>query len=107
MVRQEIEALWDQIVAMGTLNPTAVEEPEDLSPQLDGEREQQGAYSFHGTSRCRVSSTWRFPRGGMYSIWKQWWLGDSVKGVPPLCMLDARDMEFLDYAALTWDEMHG
>ena len=47
----------------------------------------------------RLPKDWRFPCVGVFDIWKHWWIGDSVHGVPPpppppLRMLSAEDMKF-------------
>ena len=54
-----------------------------------------------------VPKDWRFPRIGVLDTWKQWWIGDSVRGIPPLRMLDSKDLEFLDAIPLTEEEQHG
>ena len=38
---------------------------------------------------------------------KQWWISDSVWGIPPLRMLDSKDLEFLDAIPLSEEEQHG
>ena len=30
----------------------------------------------------RLPKDWRFPRVGVFDIWKHWWIGDSVRGIP-------------------------
>ena len=50
---------------------------------------------------------WCFPRIGVLDTWKQWWIGDSVWGIPPLRMLDSKDIEFLDTIPLSEEEQHG
>ena len=54
-----------------------------------------------------VPKDWHFPRIGVLDAWKQWWIGDSVQGIPPLRMLDSKDLEFLDAIPLTEEEQHG
>ena len=54
-----------------------------------------------------VPKDWHFPRIGVLDAWKQWWIGDSVRGSPPLRMLDSKDLEFLDAIPLTEEEQHG
>ena len=49
---------------------------------------------------------WRFPRVGVFDIWKHWWIGDSVRGVPPLRMISAKDMKFLDQIPISQEELH-
>ena len=54
-----------------------------------------------------VPKDWHFPHIGVLDAWKQWWIGDSVRGIPPLRMLDSKDLEFLDAIPLTEEEQHG
>ena len=30
---------------------------------------------------------WRFPRVGVSDMWNKWWIGDTVRGIPPLRMI--------------------
>ena len=55
----------------------------------------------------RVLEDWRFPRIGVNDVWRQWWIGDTVRNIPPLRKLDAADLQFLDKLPLTRTEMHG
>ena len=59
-------------------------------------------YSWH-----YVPKDWCFPCIGVLDAWKQWWIGDSVRGIPPLRMLDSKDLEFLDAIPLSEEEQHG
>ena len=54
-----------------------------------------------------VLKDWHFPCIGVLDTWKQWWIGDSVQGIPPLRMLDSKDLEFLDAIPLSEEEQHG
>ena len=54
-----------------------------------------------------VLKDWRFPHIGVLDEWKQWWIDDSVWGIPPLRMLDSKDLEFLDAIPLSEEEQHG
>ena len=55
----------------------------------------------------RVPIDWRFPRCGLLDLWRQWWIGDTVKNVPPLRLLDTIDLKHLDSLPLEEWEMHG
>ena len=55
----------------------------------------------------RVPKDWRFPRVGVLDCWRQWWIGDSVRNVPPLRNLKAADLAHLDSIPLSPEEMHG
>jgi hypothetical protein len=77
-------------------------------PQQDRVETGEG-YSWHyfrGTYH-RVPEDWRFPRIGVRDIWRQWWVGDTVRGIPPLRTLKAQDLKFLDKIPLVEQEMHG
>jgi hypothetical protein len=66
-------------------------------------------YSVHcylGKYR-RVPVDWRFPRAGVFDLWRQWWIGDGVRKVPPLKMLQVRDVDHLDGIPLDESELHG
>ena len=54
-----------------------------------------------------VLKDWHFPCIGVLDTWKQWWIGDSAWGIPPLRMLDLKDLEFLDAIPLSEEEHHG
>ena len=54
-----------------------------------------------------VLKDWCCPCIGVLDAWKQWWIGDSVRGIPPLRMLDSKDLEFLDAIPLSEEEQHG
>jgi hypothetical protein len=55
----------------------------------------------------QVPRDWRFPRCGLLDLWRQWWIGDFVRGVPPLQNLQARDLDHLDRLPLEEYEKHG
>ena len=61
---------------------------------------------FDGCFHC-VLKDWHFPCIGILDTWKQWWIGDSVQGIPPLRVLDLKDLEFLDAIPLSEEEQHG
>jgi len=66
-------------------------------------------YRFHtyGGRIHRLPSDWGFPRVGVLDIWRQWWIGDNVRMVPPLRSMTTKDFEHLDRVPLAEDEMHG
>ena len=39
-------------------------------------------------------------------MWNKWWIGDTVRGIPPLRMITPQDIEFLDKIPLTEEEVH-
>ena len=66
-------------------------------------------YHWHYFDGCfhHVHKDWCFPCIGVLDTWKQSWIGDSVQGIPPLRMLDSKDLEFLDAVPLSEEEQHG
>jgi hypothetical protein len=66
-------------------------------------------YRFHtfGGQIHRLPADWRFPRVGVLDAWRQWWIGDTVRGVPPLKNLNADDFKFIDKQPLQEEEKHG
>jgi hypothetical protein len=55
----------------------------------------------------RVPPEWRFPQVGIFDLWRQFLIGDSVRGIPPLRKLEVTDLNHLDDPPLDEDEMHG
>jgi hypothetical protein len=64
------------------------------------------AHWFDGSGH-RVPADWRFPRCGVFDVFRQWWIGDTVRHIVPLQQLKKTDMEYLDSLPLAPDEMHG
>jgi len=61
----------------------------------------------HSGQWSRVPVDWRFPRCGVFDLWRQWWIGDQVRQVPPLRLLTRDDVKFLNSVPLDEEEMHG
>jgi len=61
----------------------------------------------HSGQLSRVPRDWRFPHCGVFDLWRQWWIGDQVRQVPPLRLLTKEDVAFLNHIPLDQDEMHG
>jgi hypothetical protein len=80
-----------------------------LEAGLEGDVENGKVYSVHfylGRYR-RVPADWRVPRCGVFDVWRMWWIGDSVRKVPPLKMLSCKDIDHLDKIPLSEEELHG
>ncbi|KAG7350138.1 hypothetical protein IV203_009498 [Nitzschia inconspicua] len=71
--------------------------------------ESRRARATHHTCMAadRVPADWRFPRCGVQDLWRQWWIGDTVRQVSPLRSLEHVDVNHLDNLPLADDEMHG
>jgi hypothetical protein len=62
---------------------------------------------YYGNKYHRVPVEWRFPRCGVQDLWRQWWVGDTVRQVPPLRFLETVDVSHLDKLGLNDTETHG
>jgi len=61
----------------------------------------------HSGQLSRVPVDWHFPCCGVFDLWRQWWIGDQVRQVPPLRLLSREDVAFLNSIPLDADKMHG
>jgi hypothetical protein len=66
-------------------------------------------YELHyfGGEIHRLPRDWLWPRCGVFDLWRQWWIGDSCRKIPPLRILEQRDFRFLNKVPLADDELHG
>ena len=55
----------------------------------------------YGNRIHRLPKEWRFPRCGVRDLWRQWWIGDTVRNIPPLRTLRFHDVEHLQLIPLT------
>jgi hypothetical protein len=60
---------------------------------------------LYGNSFKRVPRDWRWPRCGVADLWRQWWIGDVVRMIPPIKMLTINDVKHLDHVPLTAKEL--
>jgi hypothetical protein len=49
----------------------------------------------------RVPCDWRFPKCGVHDLWRMWWVGDTVRQIPPLKILKIADVRHIDMKPLT------
>jgi len=63
-----------------------------------GIRGDNGTYVLHyyGGSFHRVPEDWRFPHCRVADLWRHWWIGDSVRNIPPLRLLNNFDVKHID-----------
>lgn len=77
---------------------------------LDGRRVETGRtyliHNYFGNLK-RVPADWRFPRCGVFDLWRQWWIGDSVRNISPLRFIELPDVNHLDKIALSEEELQG
>jgi hypothetical protein len=78
---------------------------EMVTEQVEVQR-NYNVHPFHGAIR-RVPLTWRFPKCGLFHLWRQWWLGNDIENIPPLHLLVTKDIDFLDKIPLDKEEMIG
>lgn len=81
-----------------------------LENDVEMKRVENGrTYTVHYylNSYKRVPVNWRFPRCGVADLWRHWWIGDSVRQIPPLRMLSVGDVKHLDSFQLDEEEQHG
>ncbi len=44
----------------------------------------------------RVPYVYEFPQAGACDCWIKWNIGDTVRGIPPMRILHAKDFAFMD-----------
>jgi hypothetical protein len=71
------------------------------------ESERTYVLHYYGGSYHRVPEDWRFPRCGVADLWRHWWIGDSVRNIPPLRLLHHFDVKHIDSLPMGEDEEHG
>jgi hypothetical protein len=100
-LRTDITALSRELRVVGVAG--AVEEVSTVrSTRVEAFRPH-----YYGNKYHRVPVDWRFPRCGVQDLWRQWWIGDTVRQVPPLRFLDTADISHLDKVRLDETELHG
>jgi hypothetical protein len=55
----------------------------------------------------RVPQEWEFPRCGVRDLWRQWWIGDGRRQIPPLRFIDLEDVRHIDKKPISEAEHHG
>ena len=110
LMEQRLRQIFDGFSADIREQLRHVGEGAENTEDVDAQRIETGqGYRWHyfDGQFHRVLKDWHFPRIGVLDAWKQWWIGDSVWGIPPLRMLDSKDLEFLDAIPLSEEERHG
>ena len=62
---------------------------------------------YYNNKFNKVPSSWCYPRVGVFDLWRQWHIGDTIRNVPPLRKLKTSHLEHLDTLPLSEEEMHG
>ncbi|KAL7577312.1 hypothetical protein ACA910_002050 [Epithemia clementina (nom. ined.)] len=98
--------LWLDEIEGGRL-PQRVQEQEVVCDL--GQRINNSTFTphCHHGGFFRVQADWRFPRVGVLDAWRHWWIGDSVRKIPPLRMLTSQDVKWLENVPLDEEELHG
>jgi hypothetical protein len=91
---------------VGTETVADVIEETDGEPYVEDDRIVYRVH-FHSGGIFRVPLDWRFPRCGIRDLWRQWWIGDTTRGIPPLRKIQTKDVNFLDKLPLERTETHG
>jgi hypothetical protein len=63
-------------------------------------------YLYLGTMHG-VPREWEFPRCGLRDFWRQWWIGDGRRQIPPLRFIDLEDVRHIDKKPISDQESHG
>ena len=61
---------------------------------------------FYAASTKAVLLNLHFPQIRVVYAWKQWWIGDKVRGILLIRMLTIEDIAFLDNLPLDEEEKH-
>jgi hypothetical protein len=63
--------------------------------------DQEFMVHIYGGKIHRVPKDWRFPRCGILDFWRQWWVGDKMRNIPPLRRIRFSDVEHIDLRPLS------
>jgi hypothetical protein len=106
-ILQEFQERFAEQLRVNNIQPPVVGDDVQV---VVADREEAGEVypiRFYAGAFKRVPLNWRFPRCGIFDLWRQWWIGDTVQGIPPLRKLEVTDVNHLDDIPLAEDEMHG
>jgi rubredoxin len=53
-----------------------------------------------------VPEDWRVPRCGVKDLWRQWWIGDTVRNIPPLRYIKNIDIKHLNNLPIGQEKSH-
>jgi hypothetical protein len=101
-ILDEFEIRLSRIGVIGTATAIA---SDPVTTRVEAGRTYE-SHCYMGSFK-RVPIDWRFPRCGTSDLWRQWWIGDSVRNVPPLRYLTIADYKHIDKLPLLPDEEHG
>jgi hypothetical protein len=92
---------------IGTARAAAV--PAALPEAVNDQPEMGRRYMvhFYGGGIHRLPKDWRFPRCGVFDLWRQWMIGNDVRNIPPLSDIKSSEYTHLDKLPLSDEERHG
>ena len=95
-------------VIAGNMGVGAAEDLEQRKAKGVERIETGRGYKLHtyGGRMHRVPRDWRTPRCNVFLLWRQWWIGDNLRNIPPLRFLDTKDIEHVDSIPLSEIEKH-
>jgi hypothetical protein len=72
-------------------------------PMVQERVEDCSGYELHmyGGTFHRVPKSWRFPKCGIHDLWRQRWVGDKERQIPPLKVLKIGDVNHIDMVELS------
>jgi hypothetical protein len=72
--------------------------------QTDARQKTSYQVYMHGGMLSMLPATWRFPTSGALHVWQLWNLGNRVEGTPPLKIIKANDVKFVNRLPLQDNE---
>jgi hypothetical protein len=111
MVEQNLRNILDEFAQefRAQLAPAQLVQQGPENQEELNEVEVNRVYNAHwfGGGGHRVPADWRFPRCGVFDVFRQWHIGDSVRHIIPLRGLTKSDFDYLDLLPLSEEELHG
>jgi hypothetical protein len=87
------------------MRPVKVKDGVEVAAEAINQVEATRQYNVHWLQGQghRIPEDWRFPRCGVVDVFRQWWIGDTVRHIIPLQSLNKYDLEFLDTLLISED----
>lgn len=103
-IRNTLDVYFASISAIAATTATPIN-TSTRAPPLEDEAYHIRTYCHHYDGKEHaVPKDWRLPKCGVHDLWRQWWLGDPSREVPPLQLLKNKDVCHLDDLPLVGDE---
>ncbi|KAL7571315.1 hypothetical protein ACA910_007636 [Epithemia clementina (nom. ined.)] len=104
---QEIRKRLDHLEEGGLNSPEQEKNQPQPQERLDPFAKHRYRLYYHHGQWSRVPEDWRFPRVTVPEVWRQWWIGDPEKGIPPLQLVGREDVQWLAKVPLSKEELKG